>query len=144
MRLLDQVVIHCSATRPSQDIGRAEIDQWHKDRGWSGIGYHYIIRRSGLVEEGRPVGRAGAHVEGHNATTIGIVMVGGLNEQGQPWPAYEKAQFAALKMLLEVIKGRFPQAFDKPVQGHRDFPGVRKACPSFNVRKWLETGAIVP
>lgn len=144
MRKLDQVVIHCSATRPSQDIGRAEINEWHKARGWAGIGYHYVIRRNGLVENGRPVAQAGAHVEGHNATTIGVVLVGGLDEQGKPAPLYDARQLAALQGLLVRLKGEFPQAFEKDTQGHRDFPGVAKACPSFDVRRWIATGEIRP
>lgn len=135
MRKIDALVIHCSATRPSQDIGLAEIRRWHvEENGWSDVGYHYIIRRSGTVEKGRPDSEPGAHVEGHNARTIGICLIGGLNESGKPAPEYTDAQWSALRTLVQELLVAYPQA---EVKGHRDYPGVKKLCPSFDVAAWL-------
>ncbi len=133
-RSTNWLVVHCAATRPDQDIGRAEIDKWHKARGWSGIGYHYVIRRDGSVEVGRPVAEIGAHVEGHNSDSVGICLVGGLDRDGQPAPEYTAAQWSSLHGLLVGLHAHYPAA---AIVGHRDFPGVTKACPSFDVSAWL-------
>lgn len=117
------------------DIGRREIDLWHKDRGFKEIGYHYVIRRDGVVERGRPDRVPGAHVSGHNGTTIGICMIGGLDESGRPAPEYTPAQWAALRKLLAELVLAYPGA---EIKGHRDYPRVAKACPSFDVAAWLE------
>jgi len=141
-RKINGIVIHCSATRagvdekitlPGEDIGAAEIDQWHRARGWNGIGYHYVIRRDGTIETGRPLERVGAHVEGHNAYTIGICLVGGVGEAGRSENNFEPPQWAALKGLLAGLRRRFPGA---EIKGHRDYPGVKKDCPCFDVRAW--------
>lgn len=131
------IAIHCAATPPSADIGAKEIRQWHRAKGWIDIGYHFVIRRNGRVEKGRPEDVVGAHVEGHNSNSIGICLVGGVKE-GAPGKAqnnFTPAQFAALAELLRDLKTRYPQA---EVRGHRDFVGVRKSCPSFDVRQWLK------
>ena len=131
MRKIDLIVIHCAATKPNQDIGRAEIDRWHRERGWLGIGYHYVIRRDGRVENGRPLEKAGAHVQGLNANSIGICLVGGLNAKGQPAPEFTAEQWDALETLVRTLKKQFPNA---RIAGHNEF--AAKACPSFNVQEW--------
>lgn len=141
-RRITTIVIHCAATRPSQDIGAAEIRRWHVEQnGWNDIGYHWVIRRDGKIEAGRAEGRAGAHAAGHNHDSIGICLVGGLNPAGKPAPSFEPAQLSALQTLLERMRVRYPQA---EVLGHRDLPQVRKACPSFDVAHWLRTGELLP
>ena len=132
------LVVHCSATKPSQDVGVEEIRRWHTDpppagRGWADIGYHFVIRRDGSAEVGRFTEDVGAHVEGHNAVSLGICLVGGLNEQGEAAPEYTAEQWNALRVVLLGLSGRWPNA---EVRGHRDFDGVKKACPSFDVREW--------
>lgn len=131
----DYIVIHCSATG-EQDFGAADIDKWHRKNGWACIGYHYVIRRNGEVEEGRDVQVIGAHVSGHNENSIGICMVGGVdsNDHTKAKNNFTEAQFISLKSLLTVLKLQYPNA---KIQGHRDFPGVAKACPSFDVKDWL-------
>ena len=131
MRKIDLIVIHCAATKPNQDIGRAEIDRWHRERGWLGIGYHFVIRRNGKVENGRPLEKAGAHVQGLNANSIGICLVGGLNAKGQPAPEFTAEQWDALETLVRTLKKQFPNA---RIAGHNEF--AAKACPSFNVQEW--------
>lgn len=136
MRPIDTLILHCSATPPDMDIGVAEIDTWHKAQGWKRIGYHFVIRRNGTVERGRPLAQVGAHVEGHNRRTIGICLVGGVRDHGRH-PLVENnftpAQWAALRALVVDLLGRFPKA---GVIGHRDVE-PHKACPSFDVRAWL-------
>jgi N-acetyl-anhydromuramyl-L-alanine amidase AmpD len=146
MRPIRKLVVHCAATPPSADIGRKEIDRWHRQRGFLCIGYHYVIRRDGRVEEGRPEEQAGAHVEGHNRDSIGICMVGGLAEDGKtPEDNFTPAQYVSLEAVLRGLRGRYAQA---DILGHRDLSPDRngdgrvtknewlKACPSFDVRTW--------
>ncbi len=142
MRKIDYIVIHCSATRanqdsaltlPGEDIGVREIKRWHLQRGFEDIGYHYVIRRDGTVEEGRPLSRAGAHVKGHNASSIGLCLVGGLDSRGQAENNFEPAQWSSLAALTAKLKRQFPQA---KILGHRDFAGVKKECPCFDAIAW--------
>lgn len=130
------IAVHCAATKASQDIGVTEIDRWHRAKGWIMVGYHFVIRRDGTVEKGRAVDMPGAHVNGFNSVSLGICLVGGLDAEGAPENNFTKAQLAALATLLASLAISFPAA---SVQGHRDFPGVNKSCPCFDVRSWLKT-----
>ena len=76
-RKIDKIIVHCSATKPSHDIDVKEVDKWHKKRGWSGIGYHFFIKRGGQIEIGRSLEKQGAHTKGHNKSSIGICYAGG-------------------------------------------------------------------
>ncbi|SCW77184.1 LysM domain-containing protein [Rhizobium mongolense subsp. loessense] len=129
------LVVHCSATQPKMDIGAKEIRQWHREKGWIDIGYHFVIRRDGKVEIGRPENVVGAHVENHNSNSIGICLVGGVDANLKPENNFTPAQFAALALKLHELKQKYPNV---TVQGHRDFPGVKKDCPSFDTRKWIK------
>lgn len=130
------LAVHCSATPPKVNASAADIDRWHRERGFLKIGYHYVIRRDGSLEPGRPLNERGAHVEDWNHCSVGICMVGGVDPKLRPQNNFEPAQFATLAGLLRSLKARFQDAV---VQGHRDFPGVAKACPSFPVREWWAT-----
>ena len=129
----DFIVLHCSATKPSADIGAAEIRQWHKDKGWSDIGYHDVIRRNGTRERGRDINEIGAHVAGYNSRSVGICLVGGVSDKGHSENNFTKAQMDTLQKIVFEYKKMWPNAV---VQGHRDFPGVAKDCPCFNVKEW--------
>jgi N-acetylmuramoyl-L-alanine amidase len=132
----NNIVLHCAATRPSQNVGVADIRKWHKERGWSDIGYHFVIRRDGRVERGRAEDEVGAHVAGRNIDSIGICMAGGLNElTWKPENNFTIPQWAALEKLVRSLTIKYPRA---KVLGHRDFPGVQKACPCFNARAWAK------
>lgn len=136
MRPINEIIVHCADTYATMDdIGAAEIRQWHLDRGFDDIGYHYVIRRNGDVEPGRGVEVAGAHASGHNAASIGICLVGGKGEDGGAENNFTDDQFNALTLLLDDLLWQFPGA---EVLGHRDLPGVTKACPSFDVKSWWE------
>jgi N-acetyl-anhydromuramyl-L-alanine amidase AmpD len=141
MRPITQLVVHCAATRPSLDVGVDEIRSWHRQQGWSDIGYHWIVRRDGTVEQGRREELIGAHVSGHNRESLGICLVGGLDEHGDPAPEFTPEQFASLRVLLNDLLAKYDLS-DDAILGHRDFPGVSKACPSFDVRHWWRTGEV--
>ncbi len=130
------LVVHCAATPPAMDIGIVEIRQWHMQRGFSDVGYHYVIRRDGTIETGRPHTRPGAHARGYNRNSLGICLVGGV-KQGSVGTAeanFTPAQYLTLQTLLDDLSTQYP---DAEILGHRDLPGVSKACPSFDVREWL-------
>jgi N-acetylmuramoyl-L-alanine amidase len=135
MRTIDLLVIHCSATGPSQDIGARDIDRWHRERGWDGIGYHYVIRRDGRWETGRPHERAGAHARGYNHSSLGICLAGGVNAAGQPDCNYTAPQWRVLANLVRQLRRQYAGC---QVVGHRDLPGVGKACPVFDVLAWVD------
>ena len=129
----DYIAIHCSATKAGQDIGRADIDRWHRANGWNGIGYHFVIRRDGTIETGRPVDAIGAHVENYNSVAVGICMVGGIADNGKAENNFAEPQWVSLLATVKDLKRRYPYAV---VQGHRDFPKVAKDCPSFDAKAW--------
>lgn len=128
------MVIHCSATKPQMDIGVDEIEQWHLQRGFLEIGYHFIIRRDGTIENGRMIDQDGAHAKGYNRGTIGICLVGGLNRKGKPERNFTNEQEAALIKLVKEMYDYYPIKF---IVGHRDLPKVKKECPCFEVDDFL-------
>ena len=133
MREINKVVIHCSATKPSMDICAEEIRQWHKERGWNDIGYHDVIRRDGTLEKGRDISIAGAHAKGHNFSSIGVCLIGGVDGNGKGEDNFAIIQKQNLRVYLDFMALRFP---DAEILGHRDIEGVKKDCPCFNVREW--------
>jgi len=133
------VVVHCSATKPSMDIGAKEIDFWHRQKGWFAIGYHYVVRRDGTVEEGRDCNRPGAHARGHNHNSLGVCLIGGVDDKGKPEDNFTTEQYQALYDLLDQLTGVY--GLDTIV-GHRDLPGVTKACPCFDVQEFLSDTAL--
>ena len=129
MRLITLIIIHCSAVRPDQTSSAAQIDTWHRrDNHWKfGIGYHYVVRRDGQIEPGRPEYMVGAHCLNHNAHSIGVCYEGGLDIRGQPADTRTEAQKASLRTLLEELHKRYPRAL---IVGHRDLDPT-KECPGF-------------
>ena len=130
MRTIDKIIVHCSATREGQHVTVQQIRQWHLQRNFADIGYHYVIYLDGTVHKGRPLEKAGAHCKGYNAHSIGICYVGGLDRQGKPKDTRTAAQKAALLTLIRELRQRFPRA---TVHGHREF--ANKACPCFDAKK---------
>jgi N-acetylmuramoyl-L-alanine amidase len=131
MREINYIVIHCAATKPSMDVPIERVRKWHLDRGWSDIGYHYYITRDGKINKGRDLSIIGAHVSGYNKNSIGICYEGGINEKGDPEDNRTDEQKKSLLKVVKVLKFVFKNAV---VQGHRDFPNVKKACPSFDAK----------
>jgi N-acetylmuramoyl-L-alanine amidase len=134
LKAVDYIVIHCAATKEDQDIGVDEIRRWHRQRGWLDVGYHYVIRRDGTLEIGRPNDVPGAHARGFNHVSIGICLVGGVESDGKtPESNFTHAQWRTLEAVVKDQKKMHP---DAKVLGHRDLPNVNKACPSFDAPAW--------
>ena len=131
MRTITLIVIHCSAVRPGQRSTAKDIDKWHKDRGWKGIGYHYVIRRDGSIEKGRDISEVGAHCYPHNSHSIGICYEGGLDEKGKEADTRTPEQKKALCKLVVQLHQQFPKAL---IVGHSDLE-PSKPCPCFDVIK---------
>lgn len=130
----DFIAIHCTATSPEQNVDEDDIRKWHLARGWQDIGYNAVILRGGMIQFGRHPDARGAHVEGYNATALGICLVGGVDSAGHPEDNFTDEQYHSLLVALNFFRLYAPGA---RIQGHRDFPNVAKACPSFDVRAWL-------
>lgn len=137
------IVIHCSATTPTMDVGAKEIDSWHKANGWEGIGYHFVIRKNGVIEPGRPLDQSllpgwqvkqGAHVSGHNSESIGVCLIGGLDAAKKPCGVYTEEQWRSLGLAVSFLSHCFPAA---RVIGHHDLD-AGKACPCFDVKDWWQ------
>lgn len=129
MRQIREIIIHCSATPGGRDYTVADIDRWHKARGFKMIGYHYVICRDGSIEQGRPLEMVGAHCKGHNARSIGICYIGGLDRKGRPKDTRTPAQKDSLWALVQALLKQFPNA---TIHGHNEF--ANKACPCFDVK----------
>lgn len=141
----DLLVVHCSATAPTLDIGVADIDRWHRQRGFDAVGYHYVVCRDGRLQQGRRESETGAHVKGYNSRSIGICLAGGVDAANRPQNNFTALQFDTLARLLSALQARYPQA---RLLGHRDLSPDRngdgqitpdefiKACPCFDVNAW--------
>ncbi len=131
-RHINRIVVHCSATREGGYFTAADIRRWHKERGWSDIGYHYVVRLDGWVEVGRPVEKPGAHAKGYNEDSIGVCYVGGLDAAGKAADTRTDEQKASLKIICEYLC-RWHNVSE--IVGHRELPGVKKDCPCFEVQE---------
>lgn len=131
---IEYLVVHGSATPAHMEVTAETINKWHLERGWDEIGYHLVIRRSGLVEIGRGFDTPGAHVKGYNSNSWGICMIGGIDEDGETEDNYTYEQFSSLFICLRFLRLMAPAA---QILGHRDFPDTDTDCPSFNVRRML-------
>lgn len=129
-RKVTKIIVHCSATKASQRVTVADINKWHKQRGFDCIGYHFVVYQDGTVHLGRKSEVAGAHVTGHNANSIGVCYIGGLDETGKAADTRTPAQKRALVELLTELKTQYPAA---TIHGHREF--AAKACPCFDAKK---------
>tara|TARA_R110000782_G_scaffold130559_1_gene222224 strand:- start:3080 stop:3490 length:411 start_codon:yes stop_codon:yes gene_type:complete len=126
-RKINKIIIHCSATPPHMDVDAERVNEWHLENGWSGIGYHFFIKRDGQIEIGRPLEKSGAHTKGYNKTSIGICYAGGVDADMCPEDNRTTEQKSSFLVLLLLLKNIFPEAI---IHGHRDFSN--KACPSFD------------
>ena len=148
MRKIDEIIVHCSDTKPSwmQDKSvfqkAKEIKRWHVNKnGWSDIGYHLIIDRDGSFCSGRPLEIQGAHVFGHNNDTIGICLIGG-NGSHPDDPPHLHFEASQLKALVDKIQTYHEQFGRLQISGHNDY--ANKACPGFRVHKFLRDNFIAP
>lgn len=130
-RLINLIVVHCSATRCDRSYSLEDCRRDHLARGFANIGYHFYITRDGMVHAGRPLHQEGAHAQGFNKYSIGICYEGGLSSDGHPADTRTDAQRATLEALLTRLHTDYPKA---RIVGHRDLPGVKKDCPCFEVK----------
>lgn len=142
-RTITDIVVHCTATRAWQDYDVDDIRRMHKAQGWADIGYHYLVKLDGTIQQGRDVDIIGAHVSGHNANSIGVVYVGGLDNQGKAKDTRTENQKCALLNLMMDLRRLYPKA---KISGHRDFSPDKngdgtitpdeyiKACPCFDAK----------
>jgi N-acetylmuramoyl-L-alanine amidase len=140
MRQITEIFIHCSATQPKWMAANScqqkveEIRRWHTGKGWSDIGYHFVVDRQGEVCVGRPVERVGAHAKGHNKNSIGICLIGGFGSDANDKfdEHYTDLQRKALDNLLEDLTEKHKNA---KIRGHNEISN--KACPAFQVEEYL-------
>ena len=134
LKAVDYIVIHCSATKEDQNFDVEDIRRWHRQRGWMDVGYHFVIKRDGEVQTGRPHDVPGAHARGFNHVSLGVCLIGGVESDGKtPESNYTAFQWRELERLVRDLLKLYP---DAKVVGHRDLPNVNKACPSFDVPDW--------
>lgn len=130
-RAINEIIVHCTASYEGNAMTVEQIRRMHvRERGWSDIGYHYVVYLDGSIHNGRDVNIAGAHCAGHNSHSIGVVYVGGLAKNGKPADTRTAAQKAALLKLLRKLKQLYPKA---TIHGHREY--ANKACPCFDAKK---------
>ena len=127
-RSINEIIVHCTATKEGRDYTTADIKRWHLERGYSDIGYHYIIYRDGSIHQGRNIDITGAHCKNHNAHSIGICYVGGLDSNSKAKDTRTDAQKEAMLKLITATKKLYPNAV---VYGHCNFDN--KDCPCFNL-----------
>lgn len=133
-RKINKLIVHCTATPECREIDITDVRRWHiEERGWSDVGYHFLVLLDGTIQEGRPLERSGAHTKGHNHDSIGVAYVGGMDgEQSVPKDTRTEEQKEALVNLLCELR----LCYGGEIYGHRDFSS--KACPSFDAKKEYE------
>lgn len=132
MRQIDKIIVHCTATPQGRNIKIGQIADWHiKGNGWKNIGYHYVVELDGTIKHGRPEEQIGAHARGHNAHSIGVCYVGGLDTHGNAADTRTPEQKAALINIITHLRQRYPKAI---VIGHHDV-NKTKECPCFDAAK---------
>ena len=136
----NKITVHCSATKDGVCFDVNDIRQWHKQKGWSDCGYHYVITLDGEIQTGRPIELTGAHVKWHNKDNIGICLIGGLDASCRPTDTFTVDQFDALRYLITDLSSKYGIKQEN-IKGHRDYEGVHKECPCFSVqdklKEWL-------
>ena len=131
MRKINKIILHCSATPEGRNHDVEDIRRWHLRRGFSDIGYHYLIHIDGRIEKGRPIEKQGAHCSGQNRNSIGICYVGGMDkDMNKAKDTRTKEQKDSLIYLMHELIYKYNK--DMTIHGHNEF--ANKACPSFNVK----------
>jgi len=129
MRELKRIILHCTATQLEQQVNVSKIDSWHRNRGWSEIGYHYVLYLDGTIATGRDIRKQGAHAKGHNHDSVGVAYVGGLDNNLVPQDTMTMQQEMAFLHLVNSLRVVFGAL---SVHGHNEYSS--KACPSFDVQ----------
>lgn len=128
-RIINKIIVHCSATEEGKNYTIDDIRKWHKARGFKDIGYHYVIYIDGSIHEGRDINTIGAHCSGQNTGSIGICYIGGL-KNNKPTDTRTNEQKTSLLELLVKLKKLYPKA---TIHGHKEF--ANKACPCFDAKE---------
>lgn len=148
---ITHITVHCSATKNSPEIDAERIRKIHKAKGWSDIGYHYVVNHYGIIEKGRSEEVHGAHVKGHNTGNIGVCLIGGVNESGNAEFNFSDFQMNSLRSLVFALAAKHGVPIENII-GHRDWYGDTnndgkidsrdwlKECPCFDVQAWLWDG----
>lgn len=134
-RDIKYIVVHCTATPPEAKVENI-VRYWKEQKGWKNPGYHYIIRRTGEIVQLLSEDLVANGVKNYNQPSVHISYIGGIDQQMKPFDNRTPEQKKALYNKLKELAARYPHA---EIKGHRDFPGVTKACPSFDVKTWLKT-----
>lgn len=135
MRTIKYIAIHCTATQPNAKI-ESILKYWRNVKKWKSPGYHYIIEANGHITQLLPDSEISNGVAGFNSVTVNVSYIGGIDQNGKPKDTRTPEQIITLEQTLRSLKKRYPLA---KIQGHKDFPNVKKACPSFDVKNWLTT-----
>lgn len=126
------LTIHCAATPENRDVKAREIEKWDIAK-FGQKSYHLIVELDGTIVRSLPDSKIGAHVGKNNTGNIGICYVGGMDGgMRKAKDTRTPAQKRALKTLVATYRERYPGII---VRGHRDWPGVKKDCPSFDAQK---------
>jgi N-acetylmuramoyl-L-alanine amidase len=135
-RKINKIIIHCTATPEGRQIYIDDVRRWHiEERGWSDVGYHFLILLDGTIQVGRPLERSGAHTRGHNTDSIGIAYVGGMSADGEQSIPKDTRTEEQKKSLVDLLC-ELRLYYGGIIYGHRDFSS--KACPSFDAKKEYE------
>jgi len=138
MRAINHLVLHCTAT-PQNTTIESILRYWRVSLKWKNPGYHYIIKADGEAVNLLPIEQVSNGVAGHNHDSIHISYIGGIDAKGRALDNRTPEQKLTQIRLLRELRKKFPKA---EILGHRDFPGVAKECPSFDVKKWIATAQI--
>lgn len=134
MRSIKHIVLHCTATDPAAKVNAIQR-YWKDNLGWENPGYHFIIEKSGTITQLHPIDKPSNGVRGHNSNAIHISYIGGIDKNGKALDTRSRAQYNSMAGLVKAFHAIYPNA---KIVGHRDFPNVKKSCPSFEVQTFLK------
>ena len=140
MRKIDYIVIHCTATPQTAKVDAIK-NYWKNILKWSRVGYHFIIEANGNIIQLADIKEVTNGVAGYNRNSIHISYIGGVDKSGKPIDNRTAEQKKSLLNIIKKVRSEVVliQRYFPIIQGHKDFPGVKKACPSFNAKKEYET-----
>ena len=131
MRDIKYIAVHCTAG-PATQTTKAIKDYWKNNLGWKSVGYHYLINADGTIEQLAQESEITNGVAGFNSVTVQMSYKGGVDATNKPKDTRTPQQKESILKLLKDLRKRYPKAI---IQGHKDFPNVKKACPSFEAKK---------
>lgn len=134
MRDIKYLVVHCTAT-PQTATVQSIKSYWKNTLGWKQPGYHYLVEANGTHHQLLPIDQVSNGVKGYNSVSIHVSYIGGIDAKGNPTDNRTPEQKNKMSAILRMLKKQFPEAI---IQGHRDFPGVNKACPSFEAKSYYK------